>query len=164
VPRIQAGKAFLMFGRGDGPACKPIAESDLASFIADCLTRPSLHDRVLPIGGPGPAMTVRERGELLFELAGRPARFRRLPLAMFGVAERAFAAAARLSPRLEDKAEFARIGRYYATEPMLALHPETGQPDASATPEYGTTTLRDFYRRALRRGLAGQELGDHALF
>jgi len=164
VPRIKAGKAYLMFGSGEGPACKPISEADVASYIADCLQSAELQNRVLPIGGPGPAVTAHERGEMLFELCGMPPRFRHLPVAMFDVAAALLGPASRVFPRLEDKAEFARIGRYYATESMLTLNPETGEYDADATPEYGSRTLRDFYRHALANGLEGQELGDHALF
>lgn len=164
VPRIKAGKPYLMFGSGEGPACKPISEADVASYIADCLHSAELQNRVLPIGGPGPSVTARERGEMLFELSGMPPRFRHLPVAMFDVAAGVLGPASRLFPRLADKAEFARIGHYYATESMLALNPETGEYDADATPEYGSRTLRDFYRHALERGLEGQELGDHALF
>lgn len=164
VPRIKAGKPYLIFGPGGGPACKPISEPDLASYIADCLQFPELQNRVLPIGGPGPAVTARERGEMLFELSAKPPRFRHLPLAIFDVAEAVLGTAARVFGRLEDKAEFARIGRYYATESMLVLDPKTGEYDADATPEYGSHTLRDFYRHALQHGLKGQELGDQALF
>ena len=70
----------------------------------------------------------------------------------------------KLFPTLKDKAEFARIGRYYTSESMLVLNPATGQYDASATPSYGTDTLRDFYARVLQRGLEGQELGAHSMF
>lgn len=164
VPRVLAGKPFLLLGPGDGPACKPIAEPDLAAFLADCLTEPDMRNRVLPIGGPGPAMTVRERAEMLFELAGRPPRFRRAPLSLLRAAEIGFSTVARLLPRFEDKAEFARIGSYYATQSMLVFNERTGAYDADATPEYGTQTLRQFYRRVLAEGLAGQELGDHAMF
>lgn len=164
VPRVKAGKPFLIFGPGDGPACKPISEGDLASYIADCLEQPGLLNRILPIGGPGPAVTPRERGDMLFELCGQRPRFRHLPLSIFGAAEKLLGAAARVVPRLEDKAEFARIGRFYATEPMLAIEPRTGEHSDAATPEYGHETLHDFYRRVVIEGLAGQELGDQALF
>ena len=43
------------------------------------------------------------------------------------------------------KAELARIGRYYATESMLVLDPNTGRYDAAATPSTGNETLFDFY-------------------
>ena len=164
VPRVKAGKPFLIFGPGDGPPCKPIAEADLASYIADCLDHAEMRNRILPIGGPGPAVTPRERGELLFELSHMKPKFRHLPLGIFGAAETMLGAAARLVPRLADKAEYARIGRFYATEPMLWMDPATGAFDADATPEYGTRTLEEFYRHALEHGLDGQELGDQALF
>jgi len=164
VLRIQRGKPFLLIGPGDGPVCKPISEEDVARFVADCLEDPDKRNRVLPIGGPGPAVSARERGELLFELAGRAPRFRRVPLALFDAMIPLLATGAALWSRLDDTAEFARIGRYYATESMLALDPETGAYEADATPSYGSDTLRDFYARVLREGLAGQELGDQALF
>ena len=47
---------------------------------------------------------------------------------------------------------------------MLVLNPETGAYDAAATPSWGSDTLEGFYRRVLREGLAGQELGQHKLF
>jgi divinyl chlorophyllide a 8-vinyl-reductase len=64
---------------------------------------------------------------------------------------------------MADKAEFARIGRYYATESMLVLDPRTGRYDADATPETGNETLPDFYRR-LAAGEASVDLGAHAVF
>jgi divinyl chlorophyllide a 8-vinyl-reductase len=164
VPRVREGKPFLLFGRGEGPACKPISERDTAAFIADCLADTDKQDRVLPIGGPDAAITARGRGELLFELSGQPPAFRHIPLALFDTLVPVLSAGARVFPRLADKAEFARIGRYYATEPMLWMDPETGAYDAERTPSYGRDTLRDFYARVLDEGLAGQELGDQALF
>jgi divinyl chlorophyllide a 8-vinyl-reductase len=66
-------------------------------------------------------------------------------------------------PPLKEKAEFARIGRYYATESMLVLDPETGRYDAAKTPSTGADTLFDFYARLIR-GEASADLGDHAAF
>jgi divinyl chlorophyllide a 8-vinyl-reductase len=73
-------------------------------------------------------------------------------------------ALSRVIPPLRDKAEFARIGRYYATESMLVWDAAAARYDAAATPSFGEQTLREFYARVLRDGLAGQELGDHAMF
>jgi divinyl chlorophyllide a 8-vinyl-reductase len=72
-------------------------------------------------------------------------------------------AAGRLSPALAQKAELARIGRYYATESMLVLDPETGRYDAAATPSTGSETLFDFYA-GLVNGAIAPERGDHAVF
>ena len=46
-----------------------------------------------------------------------------------------------------EKAEYARIARYYATESMLVLDPETGKYSADLTPEYGSETLEEHYQR-----------------
>jgi divinyl chlorophyllide a 8-vinyl-reductase len=69
----------------------------------------------------------------------------------------------RVIPPLADKAELARIGRYYGTESMLVLDPHTGQYDAGATPSTGSDTLLDHYA-ALVRGTATSERGDHSVF
>lgn len=164
VERVKRGKPFLVFGDGTLTACRPISEADVARFLADCLEDPSRRNAILPVGGPGPALTPRQQGELLFELTGRPPRFRHVPVAMFDAAAAVLGALGHIVPSLRDKAELARIGRYYATESMLLLDPATDRYDASATPAYGVDTLRDFYARVLRDGLGGQELGKHALF
>jgi divinyl chlorophyllide a 8-vinyl-reductase len=164
VEAVQSGKPFTVFGDGELTACKPISEADLSRFVADCLIDPARWDRLLPVGGPGEAVSPRQQGEMLFRLCGRRPRFRRVPLGVFDLAIPALSALARLRPALADKAEFARIGRYYASESMLLLNPETGAYDAAATPSWGADTLEDFYRRVLREGMAGQELGQHKLF
>ncbi|UZJ38730.1 NAD(P)-dependent oxidoreductase [Prosthecochloris sp. SCSIO W1103] len=164
VESVKNGKPFIMFGNGELTSCKPISEADLARFMVDCLEDPSKQNKILPIGGPGDAISVREQGEMLFELLGREPKFKRMPIQMFDIIIPVLGFLAKIFPKLEDKAEFARIGKYYCSESMLVLNPETGQYDADATPSYGTDKLRDFYKRALEEGLAGQELGDHAMF
>ncbi len=164
VEAVQSGKPFTVFGNGELTACKPIAEADLACFLADCLSVADRWNAILPIGGPGEPITPRQQGELLFRLCGREPRFRRVPVRIFDMAVPILTALSRLVPKMEDKAEFARIGRYYATESMLSWNPETGAYDAAGTPSWGTDTLEDFYRRVLEHGMAGQELGQHKLF
>jgi len=112
VERVKRGKPFLMFGDGALTACKPIGDADLADYLADCLEDDRLWNRVLPIGGPGEAITPRQQGEALFALLGRKPRFRRVPVALLDGVVGALGAAARLAPSLADKAELARIGRH----------------------------------------------------
>ena len=142
-----AGPAFPPFGDGGLTACKPISDDDLGRFLADCLDdappRADPADR-----RPGPAITPSSRGASLRLLAAaaippgaaraarcdhRRARCRRPPV-----------------PAFAEKAELARIGRYYATESMLVLDPASGRYDAAATPSTGTETLFDFYARLVR--------------
>jgi divinyl chlorophyllide a 8-vinyl-reductase len=163
IERVRAGRPFLVFGDGALTACKPIGDDDLARYLADCIDDASRRDRVLPIGGPGPAITPRDQGEMLFKLLGRKPRFRRVPLVLLDAVVGALGAAGRVAPGLAAKAELARIGRYYATESMLVLDPATGRYDAEATPSTGTETLFDFYARVLR-GEASVERREHAVF
>lgn len=163
VDRVRAGKPFLVFGDGRLTACKPISDGDLARFIADCLTNTSRHNRILPIGGPGEAITPRQQGEALFRLLGREPRFRQVPVGLLDGIVWGLGTLGRVFPALADKAELARIGRYYATESMLVLDPATGRYDAAATPSTGTETLIDFYARLIE-GDAAIDRGDHAVF
>ena len=163
VDRVKSGKPFLVFGDGRLTACKPISDADLGAYIAGCLDDPARFDRVLPIGGPGPAITPREQGEALFRLLGRPPRFKAVPVAVLDVAIAVLAGLGRAVPALAAKAELARIGRYYATESMLVWDACAARYDAAATPSTGSETLVDFYA-SLLSGAAQVERGDHAVF
>ncbi len=46
----------------------------------------------------------------------------------------------------------------------MVWDPVTQRYMADATPSYGKDTLEAFFQRAVREGLAGQELGDAAVF
>lgn len=163
VERVRAGKPFLLFGDGTLTSCKPISDDDLAEYLAGCLEDADRQNRILPIGGPGEAITPREQGERLFALFGREPRFKRIPVAMMDAIVGTLSVAGRVVPSLARKAELARIGRYYATESMLVLDPKTGRYDAAATPSTGAQTLFDYYA-ALVAGADGPERGDHAVF
>jgi divinyl chlorophyllide a 8-vinyl-reductase len=163
VARVQQGKPFLVFGDGTLTACKPISDDDLGDYLAGCLVDDSRHNRVLPIGGPGEALTPRQQGEQLFALLGRPPKFKQVPVALLDAIIAVLGTAGRLLPALAAKAELARIGRYYATESMLVLDAATGRYDAQATPSTGSQTLAD-YHAALLGGRVRLERGDHAVF
>jgi divinyl chlorophyllide a 8-vinyl-reductase len=163
VERVRAGKPYLLFGDGRLTACKPISDGDLGRYVAGCLDDAARWNRVLPVGGPGPAITPREQGEALFALLGQPARFRHVPVGLLDTVAAALGAASRLVPRLATKAELARIGRYYATESMLVLDPVSGRYDPDATPSTGSQTLVEHHARLLC-GEAMAERGEHAVF
>lgn len=163
IERVRRGKPYLLFGDGTGTACKPISDRDLAEYLAACLSEPARQHRVLPIGGPGPAITPREQGERLFALLGRKPRYKRVPPALLGTVAATLGALGRLSPKLAAKAELARIGRYYATESMLVWDARAGRYDADATPSTGSDTLFGHYEQLVRTG-AAVERGEHAVF
>jgi len=163
VERVKQGKPFLVFGDGRLTACKPVSDGDLAGFIAGCLDDPDRHNRVLPIGGPGEAISPLEQGRLLFRLLGREPKFKHVPVRLLDAIVGTLGVLGRVSPALAKKAELARIGRYYATESMLVLDPVSGTYDATATPSTGTDTLESHYARLIT-GEISSERGDHAVF
>lgn len=167
VKAVKSGSPFVMFGDGTEVKCKPISEEDLASFIADCLWDPAKKNAVLPIGGPGDAMSFKEQGELMFRVLGKEPSFICVPFGLFGVIQSALDFGASLLPdAMADIAEYGRIGRYYAEQSMLVLDPATGQYSAELTPGYGKTSLQDFLTEALQEGstkLEEQKLGDQGL-
>jgi divinyl chlorophyllide a 8-vinyl-reductase len=163
VGRVKAGKPFLVFGDGRLTACKPISDADLGRYLVACLTDPALENRILPIGGPGPAITPLDQAQMLERLTGQPVRLKRVPVALMDGIIAVLSALGRLSPKLAEKANLARIGRYYATESMLVLNPATRQYEADATPEFGTDRLADHYA-AMLNGTARDDRGAHKVF
>jgi divinyl chlorophyllide a 8-vinyl-reductase len=163
VERVRAGKPYLVFGDGRLTACKPISDRDLGEFIAVCVDDPDRRNRVLPVGGPGPAITPMEQGAELFRLLGREPKFRHVPVRMLEVIAGGLSVAGKVVPSLAAKAELARIGHYYATESMLVWDEQAGRYDADATPSYGSDTLIEHYARLIA-GELNDERGDHAVF
>lgn len=163
IERVKSGKPFLVFGDGMLTACKPISDADLGAYIAECLDDEGRYNKVLPIGGPGEAITPKQQGEHLFALLGREPRFTHVPVSLLDAIVGGLTFLARIFPSLEAKAELARIGRYYATESMLVLDPATGLYSADATPSFGNDTLFAFYARVIS-GAASVERGDHSVY
>jgi divinyl chlorophyllide a 8-vinyl-reductase len=163
VPRVAQGRPFLVFADGKLTACKPISDADLGRFLALTVIDPAMRNRILPIGGPGPAITPLDQAAMLERLTGQPVRIKRVPVALMHGIVGLLTALGTLSPRLKAKAELARIGRYYATQSMLLWNTATQSYDADATPEFGTDRLEDHYA-AMLRGEVADDRGAHAIF
>ncbi len=154
VERVRRGGAFHVFGDGTGTACRPISDDDLAAYLVACLDDPSRQRRILPIGGPGPALTPLDQARLLAELTGQPLRLRSVPLALLDHIAALLDGLARLTPGrwrapIARRAEYARIGRYYASESMLVWDEEGARYRDDLTPSTGRDTLAEHYRRLL---------------
>ena len=163
VRRVQNGKPFLLFGDGLRTACKPISDDDLAEFLADCVQREDRYNAILPVGGPGDAMTPLAQGQMLFELLGMKPRFKHVPVALLDIIIRLLKFVGHLVPAANRKAQLAQIGRYYATESMLVWDAQQGRYDPDATPSTGHESLRDYYRQLIM-GKSEVERGDHSVF
>ncbi len=163
LERVKKGKPFLIFGDGQLTACKPISDDDLADFLVCSLDDVSRHNQILPIGGPGPAITPLAQGEHLFALLGMPPRFKRVPVGLMDAIVGVLSVLGKLIPVAAEKAELARIGRYYATESMLVWDANAQRYDEEATPSHGSQTLFDAYARWVK-GEGAPDRGEHAVF
>jgi len=163
LQRVKAGKPYLIFGDGKQTACKPISDDDLADYLAGCLENTNRHNRILPIGGPGPAITPIEQGEYLFKLLKKTPRFKSVPLGLLDGIANVLCLFGKVIPVLAEKAELAKIGRYYASESMLVWDVNTQRYDADLTPSHGTQTLFEAYDEWVK-GETMPERGDHAVF
>ncbi len=162
--RVKSGKAFLVFGDGKLNACKPISDGDVGLFLVRALDDRHMHNKILPIGGPGGALTPLDQGELMFEACvEKKPRFRHVPIQFMNIVASTLSCSRGLHPKLANMAEYARIGQYYARESMLVWNNNTNTYDADLTPEFGTHTLQDFYK-SLALGHAQVHLGQQAFF
>ncbi|MFM7698912.1 MAG: NAD(P)H-binding protein, partial [Limnohabitans sp.] len=163
INRLQQGKPFLLFGDGQLTACKPISDQDLGQFMANCLTEKNLHHAVLPIGGPGPAITPLQQANMLFGELGKPPLYQHVPIRLLDAVIVLLKSLGMFVPACADKAELAKIGRYYATESMLVWDPKKSAYDEQATPSFGTHTLLEHYQHILRNHM-DINLGQHSVF
>ncbi|MAI58616.1 MAG: oxidoreductase [Rhodobacteraceae bacterium] len=164
IENVKAGKPFCVFDNGTRTACKPISGRDLALFMCDCIELPEKLNKILPIGGPGPSVSLKEQGEMIFRLIDKPCRIRQIPSGAFSVIGTLMAPLGFFSQRLSDKQEFLRIAHYYATESMLFWDRDAKRYSAEKTPEYGSDTLESFYKQVINSGLKGHELGEQKFF
>ena len=164
VERVRAGKRFILFSSGNTTACKPISDRDLAMFMVSKLASPPSSTAVLPIGGPGPALTPQDQGRLLCETLGQPFRTTSLPPEMFDWIRWLISPLGLVSQRMRDRMEFLRIAKFYATESMLYWDATAERYDAEATPEFGDDTLQVFYAGLASGELKMPERGGHSLF
>jgi divinyl chlorophyllide a 8-vinyl-reductase len=163
VARVKAGKPFLVFGDGKLTACKPISDDDLARFLVSCMDDVSRHNTILPIGGPGPAITPKDQVKILSDLLGREVEMRKVPVSLFSAIIFGLQLGSLFSARLRNKVALARIGKYYATESMLVWDGQSARYDADATPAFGTETLSD-YQAKLIAGDITLDRGEHSVF
>ena len=163
VARVQENRPFLVFGNGKLTACKPISDADLGRYLTLTLNDADKRNRILPIGGPGPAITALDQAAMLERLFGRPVPIRHVPVALMSGIIAVLAALGTVSSRFAARAGLARIGRYYATQSMLVWDPARNRYEADATPEFGQDRLEDHYA-AMLRGEVADDRGAHAIF
>ncbi|OUV04068.1 MAG: hypothetical protein CBC42_01360 [Betaproteobacteria bacterium TMED82] len=162
--RLKKSKAFILFDSGEKTCCKPISATDLANFICDCLRFSKYERKILPVGGPGPALTPRQQGALLFKVIGKKEKYLYVPSRIFRILRFLLVPASVFSKNIKNYLEFLNIGYYYATESMVVWNQETNKYTPENTPEYGKETLEDFYQALEQRGSKGEIVSKGRLF
>eukprot|EP00980_Cylindrotheca_fusiformis_P018905 scaffold6322_cov59-Cylindrotheca_fusiformis.AAC.1 len=146
---IKSGKPIVLFGDGESAPCNPIAESDLANYMLDCIPAEShRHNTTLAIGGSGDPVTHKTYNTMMsraLSIMDDNVRYIHVPIIILDAIVGFFQGLYDITGigQLENAAEVARIIRYYAVEPMLTIRPEE---------KYGTKRLEDYYDEIARFG------------
>ena len=148
--KVAKGKSYLAFGDGEITQCNPIAESDLASFMIDCVEDKKRENKILNVGGRDAPMTHKQNAKIMAELTGAEPRLFLVPLCFIVIVQilLQWVALASESETLENAAEMARVVHYYASESMLTTN---------ESEKFGRITVRDHYRKILAQGKALDE-------
>jgi divinyl chlorophyllide a 8-vinyl-reductase len=80
---LQQGWPFVMFGDGQICRCNPIAEQDLAAYMIDCIEDQTKWNKVLELGGPDEGMTMKQQGEMIFDILGKQPKYWTAPIGLF---------------------------------------------------------------------------------
>ncbi len=163
IARVRDGRPFLIFGDGRMTACKPVSDRDLAAFLADCLDDPARRNRILPIGGPGPAITPLAQGEILFRLTGRAPRFRSSRLLFLMPSSAASPSRENCRRASGPKPTSPASGATMPPNPCCFSTPRPGGTTPMPRLRRAATGCEDFYARVLS-GAETVNLGDHAVF
>ncbi len=150
IERVLNDKSFIVFDGGFNNKCKPISERDLSNFICQKILNNMAYRRIYMIGGPGPALTPRMQGALLFELTGKPQKFFSVPSSIFRIASILISLLSIFSKKAGDYSQFLKIAHFYATESMLSWDSKKRCYNENETPEFGEDSLREYYYSQLK--------------
>jgi divinyl chlorophyllide a 8-vinyl-reductase len=149
LERVKKGGPFYVFGNGRLTYCKPISDDDLAAFLVDCLSQPERSNKTLIVGGPGPAICPMDQVAMIESILKTKIKVRHVPIAILKGIIDGLDLLGRVHAKFAAKADYARIGLYYATESMLAWDETTQSYREDLTPSIGGQQLIDHYRRVL---------------
>ena len=164
VKRVEQNRPFLFFGTGSETACTPISKRDLAEFMLDTIGEPASWNKVLPIGGPQPALTPADMAAIISKIYDKPTRTRSISPKIFDVLRALFTPLVPISRWAREKSELMNIGKYYATESMLVWDTTSGHYDAKRTPSTGQDTFYDHVLKMRETGFVETVDNDTRLF
>ena len=164
VKRVKQNRPFLFFGDGTETACTPISKRDLADFMLDTVQRPASWNKILPIGGPQPALTPADMAAIISKIYNKPTVTRSVSPKLFDILRTIIAPLRPISRWAREKSELMNIGKYYATESMLVWDATSGHYDAKRTPSTGQDTFYDHVLKMRETGSVETVDNDTRLF
>ena len=164
VKRVKQNRPFLFFGDGTETACTPISKRDLADFMLDTVQQPASWNKILPIGGPQPALTPADMAVIISEIYNKPTVTRSVSPKIFDILRTIIAPLRPISRWAREKSELMNIGKYYATESMLVWDAASGHYDAKRTPSTGQDTFYDHVLKMRETGSVETVDNDTRLF
>jgi divinyl chlorophyllide a 8-vinyl-reductase len=100
-------------------------------------------NKILNLGGPDAGMTMKQQGEMIFDILEKEPKYWTAPIGLFDAIINTLAFFGQWFEGSRNAAELARIGKYYAVEDMLTVSDEE---------KYGKITLREHYERIAVEG------------
>ena len=164
IKRVEKNRPFLFFGDGTETACTPISKRDLAEFILDTIHEPLSWNKILPIGGPQPALTPADMATIISKIYNKPTVTRSVSPKIFDVLRTLIAPLRPMSRWAREKSELMNIGKYYATESMLVWDAVNDHYDAERTPSTGQDTFYDHVLKMHETGSVETVDNDTRLF
>ena len=164
IKRVQKNRPFLFFGNGTETACTPISKRDLAKFILDTVHQPASWNRILPIGGPKPALTPADMAAIISKIYDKPLKTRSISPKIFDIFRMIFFPLIFVSHWAREKSELMNIGKYYSTESMLVWDAANNKYDTDRTPSTGKDTLYDHIMKMRETGSLETVDNDTRLF
>ena len=164
IKRVEKNLPFLFFGDGTQTACTPISKRDLAEFMLNTVQQPASWNKILPIGGPQPALTPADMAAIISKIYNKPSATRSVSPKIFDVLRTLIAPLRPISRWAREKSELMNIGKYYATESMLVWDAASGHYDAKRTPSTGQDTFYDHVLKMRETGSVETVDNDTRLF
>jgi divinyl chlorophyllide a 8-vinyl-reductase len=90
-----------------------------------------------------------DQAAMMQALLSRPVKVRHVPIGLLKAVITTLSLLGRFHSGLAKKADYARIGLYYATESMLTWDAKTQNYREDLTPSIGSQRLIDHYRKVL---------------
>jgi divinyl chlorophyllide a 8-vinyl-reductase len=164
IKRVEKNRPFLFFGDGTQTACTPISKRDLAEFMLNTVQQPASWNKILPIGGPQPALTPADMAAIISKIYNKPTVTRSVSPKLFDILRTIIAPLRPISRWAREKSELMNIGKYYATESMLVWDAVSGHYDAKRTPSTGQDTFYDHVLKMRETGSVETVDNDTRLF